>query len=234
MANDIQFTTFQTVNTSPNEKTYWNDNTAYDMEWIDFEKPWWKNAQKNDMIYMPQNTQQQIQQIQEQINQPQQEQDRLSNLEQLKSKQNISYSPNQNLDYAYKKLLSKGYSKHAAAGIIGNLFVESGGKINAIGDKGTSYGLAQWHDTSSGKGRMTRLFSFAGTRNPSLDQQIDFLDKEVKENQKLYTKLNSSNSASEAAETFCRIFERPSQDAIRQSLNKRKNYANYILKKNVG
>ena len=63
-----------------------------------------------------------------------------------------------------KFLMSLGYSKANASGIAGNLFVESSFNPTAIGDNGTSFGLAQWH-----KSRWDRLNSWAETNklNPS-------------------------------------------------------------------
>ena len=54
-----------------------------------------------------------------------------------------------------KFLISKGYTKANASGIAGNIFVESSFNPTAVGDNGTSFGLAQWH-----KSRWDRLNEF--------------------------------------------------------------------------
>lgn len=231
---------FFTIYTTPN--VYQDDSTiGFDIpdliegvpDYTKYQLPWWKKYQRETQV----NPIKQPAEIkQPQTQQPEEQpKDRLSTLEQLKSKQDTkSYSPNKNLDYTYNKLIRKGYSQQAAAGIVGNLFVESGGRIDIHGDKGTSYGLAQWHDTSAGKGRKTNLFKFSGTTAPTIDQQIEFLDHEIKQDSNLYNQLNTSTNAESAAETFCRIFERPSKTAFSQSIGKRKDYAKYMFNKNVG
>jgi len=56
--------------------------------------------------------------------------------------------------------MDKGLSKHAAAGIVGNLYAESRLKTDAVGDGGTSGGIAQWHGP-----RWKQLQAFAKARN---------------------------------------------------------------------
>lgn len=233
---------FFTIYTTPN--IYQDDSSiGFDIpdlidgipDYTKYQLPWWQKYQRETQanpIKQPTETRQ------PQTQQPEEQQkDKLSTLEQLKSKQHSI------LDYIYNKLISKGYSHQAAAGIVGNISQESGGRIDVKGDfkeknnpsTFTSYGLAQWHDTSKGKGRMTNLFKFSGTTAPTLDQQIEFLDHEIKNNYKdLYDRLNNSTNAESAAEIFCRIFEVPSEAAFRTSIGKRKKSAKDMFNKNVG
>lgn len=87
-------------------------------------------------------------------------------------------------DYAFQRLLEKGYTPQAAAAIVGRFQQESGADLNpkAVHDKGTGYGIAGWRDPKPGEGRMTNLMNWAkeNKRDPSdLDTQIDFFDHEV-------------------------------------------------------
>ena len=73
-----------------------------------------------------------------------------------------------------KYLMSLGYTKANASGIAGNLFVESSYNPLAVGDNGTSFGLAQWH-----KSRWEKLNQWAkqNNKNPNTFKgQIDYLD----------------------------------------------------------
>ena len=82
------------------------------------------------------------------------------------------------------QLITKGFTPHVAAGIVGNLIAESSVNpktYNKYDVNGVSGGIAQWH-----KGNFVKLQNFARNRNKSwedLDTQIDFListiDKDV-------------------------------------------------------
>lgn len=80
--------------------------------------------------------------------------------------------------YIQQKLMSMGFSASAAAGVVGNLVQESGLRTDAIGDNGTSGGLAQWHNE-----RLDALKRFAAARGKKwtdLDTQIEFLAEEMR------------------------------------------------------
>lgn len=80
--------------------------------------------------------------------------------------------------YIQKKLISMGFTASAAAGVVGNLVQESGLRTDAIGDNGTSGGLAQWHNE-----RLNALKRFAAARGKEwtdLDTQIEFLAEEMR------------------------------------------------------
>ena len=80
--------------------------------------------------------------------------------------------------YIQKKLISMGFTASAAAGVVGNLVQESGLRTDAIGDNGTSGGLAQWHNE-----RLDALKRFAAARGKEwtdLNTQIEFLAEEMR------------------------------------------------------
>jgi hypothetical protein len=107
-------------------------------------------------------------------------------------------------------LMSQGLSENGATGVVANLLAESGMRTTASGDKGTSYGIAQWH-----LGRKDNLMKYAkglGLEASSLEAQSQFLMHELQ--QKQYTGLMSQLtdpkvSSYDATAAFMRIFERP-------------------------
>lgn len=121
---------------------------------------------------------------------------------------------------------SKGLSAHAAAGIVGNLMTESDLITDRIGDKGTSYGLAQWH-----KGRWTNLKNFAklkGTHESDFNTQLEFLWHELSKEKRfsgLINQLNNSRNSDEATLLFMNKFEVPSEKAKLQSSKERRQNA---------
>lgn len=81
-------------------------------------------------------------------------------------------------EYAYKKMLSYGWTPDQAAGIVGNLKHESGLNTGAGGDigysGGSSFGLAQWR-----QGRLDTLKKKYGSAWKDLDSQLDFVNWEL-------------------------------------------------------
>jgi hypothetical protein len=83
-------------------------------------------------------------------------------------------------EYAFQFYRNLGYDAVDAAAIVGTLQQESGPglDVQAIGDNGTAYGIAQWrHD------RLDNLKRFAADRGASaddLDTQLAFVDHELK------------------------------------------------------
>lgn len=110
---------------------------------------------------------------------------------------------------------SKGLSAHASAGIVGNLMQESKLNPNASGDKGTSFGIAQWRDPQKGKGRWTNLKNFAkknGLNEKDLTTQLEFLWHELNTDYKSTLQgLLSSSNYEQAATIFMRRFEKPNE-----------------------
>jgi hypothetical protein len=107
-----------------------------------------------------------------------------------------------------KLLIDRGLSVAAAAGVAGNMKVESGFKTDIIGDNGTSYGLCQWH-----LGRWEHLKQFAeqqgkDTSDPVL--QVDFVILELTNSFKsLHDYLKTAEDPRDAAEKFAKIYEVP-------------------------
>lgn len=130
---------------------------------------------------------------------------------------------------AMQFLMSKGWTREQAAGIVGNLAGESGFNTGAIGDNGTSGGLGQWHDTSPGVGRFTNLKNFAANRGTAwtdFQTQLEFLQHELETNEKgAAAQLRLAGTPEQAAESFMRNFERPAAWAMQQSGPKRAGYA---------
>lgn len=103
--------------------------------------------------------------------------------------------------------LSKGLSKHAAAGIMGNLYMESRLNPSAIGDGGTSGGIAQWHAN-----RFRQLKLFAKKRNKDwkdLDTQLDFLWYELNSTYRnVYEKIRNAKDSDSVVNIWGHDYER--------------------------
>lgn len=117
-----------------------------------------------------------------------------------------------------------GLTDEQAAGVVGNLYVESGNfNLSASGDNGTSFGLAQWHNE-----RKEALFKHAGTRTPSLEQQLSFLAHELRTTESnALKKLKESTTVEESSMAFAKYFERPATgpDGLPLHFRKRWGYA---------
>ena len=107
-------------------------------------------------------------------------------------------------------LVDKGLSAAGAAGIAGNMKIESNFKTAVLGDNGTSIGLCQWH-----MGRKDKLFSWAkenGHDPLSTKGQLEYLWWELTT---LFSRLTSDLKIIEdpqaAAYQFAKEFEVPAQ-----------------------
>jgi hypothetical protein len=105
-------------------------------------------------------------------------------------------------------LITQGLSHNGATGVVGNLIQESGLRTGAVGDNGTSFGIAQWH-----KGRGDALKKFAASKGlayTDLEAQKMFLMKEMKTYGSMMKQLKDPNvSIMDAAKVFMTDFERP-------------------------
>ena len=114
-------------------------------------------------------------------------------------------------------LMNKGLSKQAASGVIGNLMVESGLKTTPFGDKGTSFGLAQWRDPIPGQGRWTNLKNFTTNRGldiNSVNGQMEYLWHELNTSYKpVLDKIKLATTPEQAADIFRYNYERPAVNA---------------------
>lgn len=104
--------------------------------------------------------------------------------------------------------MSKGLTRAQAAGIAGNLLYESGFNPSAVGDGGTSFGVAQWH---LGRGAAMKQWTVAnGYSSTSFKGQLEYLWHELNHGESYALgKLRATSSASDAGMAFCRYFERP-------------------------
>jgi murein DD-endopeptidase MepM/ murein hydrolase activator NlpD len=107
-------------------------------------------------------------------------------------------------------LKNKGLTTSQAAGIAGNLSVESSFNPQALGDNGTSYGLAQWHGP-----RFDKLKAWATKHSKdytSVDGQLEYLWWELKNTERrAYEQLIKQTNPKDAALVFAKYFERPAE-----------------------
>lgn len=127
---------------------------------------------------------------------------------------------NENIVWDY--LIEQGYSAIQVAGIIGNMYQESGVNPAREETNGIGYGLVQWSF-----GRRQQLEAFAESKGKPVSDiyvQLKFLVKELKSGKQLYgtyaDQFNNPYSVDDATEAFCWGFERPN-----------KNYANMANRK---
>lgn len=108
---------------------------------------------------------------------------------------------------AYQFFVGKGYRPEEAAGIVGNLAHESGVNPLAVGDNGTSAGLAQFHNE-----RLANLKAYAASvGKPASDfrTQLEFIDRELQTSEAgTRAKLAGARTPEEAAAAFIN-YERP-------------------------
>lgn len=104
--------------------------------------------------------------------------------------------------------MSKGLTRAQAAGIAGNLLHESGFNPSAVGDGGTSFGIAQWHN---GRGAAMKQWTADHGYSPtSFKGQLEYLWHELNNSESnALNKLRATGSAYDAGMAFCRYFERP-------------------------
>ena len=132
------------------------------------------------------------------------------------TKKNSTFSKNK----AYQFFLNKGLSPHHAAGIVGNLYAESGLNHKAVNPSSGAYGYAQWLGP-----RKKALFAKYG-KNPTEEQQLEFLWEELNTTEKsAFNRLLQTQSVEEATNSFMKHFERPSQREMASSINKRIKFA---------
>ena len=104
--------------------------------------------------------------------------------------------------------MSKGLTRAQAAGVAGNLVHESGFNPSAVGDGGTSFGIAQWHN---GRGDAMKRWTAANGYSPtSFKGQLEYLWHELNNGESnALGKLRATSSPYDAGMAFCRYFERP-------------------------
>jgi murein DD-endopeptidase MepM/ murein hydrolase activator NlpD len=118
-------------------------------------------------------------------------------------------------------LMSQGLSENGAFGVVANLMAESSLNTGAVGDGGTSYGIAQWH-----LGRKENLLKFAkdkGLEPSSIEAQRQFLMEELSSYGTLLNTLKDPKvSQMDATGAFLTQFERP-KDQSSAAISRRYN-----------
>lgn len=139
--------------------------------------------------------------------------------------------------YAYQYFLNRGYSPQAAAGITGNLMVESGRFADDViagqrrGDQGSAAYAAQWRGE-----RLDGLHNYAkqqGLAPTNLDAQLGYVDHEMRTGSDggagvAYRKLQTATTPQEAAQSFMTHFERPNANPEINHIGLRQQYANNL------
>lgn len=120
-------------------------------------------------------------------------------------------------------LVERGFSNEEAAAITGNIFAESGFKPEAVNPTSKAYGLMQWLGS-----RKNKLFSKYG-ENPTLDNQLDYIAWELqggnKYESKQFRRAMQGKTLEEKTYNFGKYVERPSQQELNESINRRNEYA---------
>jgi hypothetical protein len=115
-----------------------------------------------------------------------------------------------NAALAYTYLIGKGLTPAQSAGVVGNLMQESGVSPSAVGDNGTSFGIAQWH-----AGRWTALQNWAAANHlnaNSLTTQLGYLWQELNTGEiGSLQALKTTSSPASAAISFQNNYERCSE-----------------------
>lgn len=141
---------------------------------------------------------------------------------------------------AYSHLTSRGLPAHIAAGIVGNIQVESGFDDEVItgrrlGDNGSAFGAFQ-HRAD----RVKNLVSFAQENSldpQKLETQLDFAISEMTTGSDVGAKralgeMLQTNDAGEAARIFMQHFERPNANPQINKVDQRMTFAASVLAEN--
>ena len=177
-----------------------------------------------------------------------------SEVQEVKSSNTIS---NSNEKVIWNYLKEKGLSEYAVAGVMGNMFAESGlipnnlqnsfnrllnmsdeeytkkvddGSYKNFTSDKAGYGLCQWTLSS----RKEKLYNFAKQRNVSIsdmNMQLDFLWNEMQDYLSMMKVFNIAKSVKECSDAFLTNFERPA-DMSDNVKSLRASYAEDFHKKN--
>lgn len=125
-------------------------------------------------------------------------------------------------------LKAAGYSDIQTAGIIGNLYQESGLNPARVESNGEGIGLVQWSF-----GRKQNLINYASSKGvdwSDLETQLEFLVSEL-DSKQFYQPYKDSfmnpYSVNEATEAFCFGFERPNKAKANLSFRQEKAWEAY-------
>jgi hypothetical protein len=116
---------------------------------------------------------------------------------------------------AYSSLVGLGLTPEQATGVVGNLVIESGVSPTAIGDHGTSHGIAQWHND-----RWTKFLGYVKEsgfgpfqQDPySLPVQLNYLVHEAQATG-VWDQVKRAKSVQDAATIWMRQCERPADQS---------------------
>lgn len=113
---------------------------------------------------------------------------------------------------AYNFFLSRGYTSNQAAGIVGNLQVESNLSTTIKGDGGKAIGLAQWHPDR--QANFANVFK-KNIQDATFWEQLSFVDWELKntETNALFRLRENSATVDDAAKAFAKYYERPANSS---------------------
>ncbi|MBQ9522031.1 MAG: InlB B-repeat-containing protein [Oscillospiraceae bacterium] len=129
----------------------------------------------------------------------------------------VTGSPNETTVYQYLTN-DMGLNCAAACGVLANIKAESDFNPHALGDKGTSYGICQWHNE-----RWDSLKAYCaqnGYDDTTLTGQLHYLEYELKKSysrvwKALQSVPDTADGAYEAASVWCVQFEIPAnKDAV--------------------
>jgi murein DD-endopeptidase MepM/ murein hydrolase activator NlpD len=142
---------------------------------------------------------------------------------------NLTSMPNKVITF----FKNKGLSTSQASGIAGNLSIESQFNPGAVGDSGTSYGLAQWH---ASRWDALKDWSMKNGRNPgSFEAQLEYLWHELENKERTaLNQLKLHSNPADAAYAFAKYFERPSKISQKRITNAENYYNEYtkdVIKK---
>ncbi|MFH0776429.1 MAG: phage tail tip lysozyme [Patescibacteria group bacterium] len=134
---------------------------------------------------------------------------KLMNMSEQQYAEIMKQGGNAQIAFEYLKASGLGLTNEQIAGIIGNLQSESGINLNpgAVGDSGTSFGIAQWHNE-----RWAKLNEFSNSNNMdpgTLRAQLGFLVYELQTSEAgALSRLQGARTPEEAANIFNAAFER--------------------------
>lgn len=132
---------------------------------------------------------------------------------------------------AMKDFMGRGWTKEQSAGIVSNLWSESGLRAGAVGDDGKAYGIAQWHPD-----RQADFEKWAGKsiRDATVAEQRAFVHYELTQGkeQKAGNLLKGATTAGASGSIVSRHYERP-QDEIGDA-SRRAVLAESIARKSYG
>lgn len=130
------------------------------------------------------------------------------------------------IEQALAYFRKQGWSAAQAAGIVSNLFAESGLRTGAVGDSGKAVGIAQWH--ADRQAAFKKLYG-KDILHASLAEQLAFVNHELTKGAEQHAGalLKLSKDAYHAAGVVAKFYERPA-DANNASVL-RGNLANQIF-----